>query len=155
MRVIEIECSDPLELGKFWSGVLKAPIGPGTDGVHIASPGDEHSMSLYLVEERASDRPRNRVRLWLNPMQGSLADEVSRLTGLGAVVIEKRWAMESYSLGVVVMADPEGNEFCIESSDREVSEVVKRLEGDSDGPDGSTAEGLSDRVSESFSGIKR
>ncbi|WP_405755702.1 VOC family protein [Streptomyces sp. NBC_01020] len=155
MRVVEIECSDPLELGKFWSGVLQAPIGPGTDGVHIASPGDEHPMSLYLVEERGSDRPRSRTRLWLNPMQGSLADEVSRLTGLGAVVIEKRWTMETFGLGVVVMADPEGNEFCVESSDRDVAEAVEKLEDDSDDADESATEGTGDWVSVSFSGIKR
>ncbi|MFF0627873.1 VOC family protein [Streptomyces sp. NPDC004296] len=135
MRVVELECADPLKLGEFWSAVLDAPVGPGTDGVNIA-PRGEQEMRLYLVEERATARPRSRTRLWLNPAQGALQVEVDRLTGLGARVIERRWTNRSCGLGVVVLADPEGNEFCIESSDQEVAQAVRRLEdadGDLDG----------------------
>ncbi|TJZ49468.1 hypothetical protein FCH28_24470 [Streptomyces piniterrae] len=146
MRVVELECTAPLELGKFWSAVLQAPIGPGADGVYISPQGDGHSMSLYLVEERGAERPRSRTRLWLNPQQGSLASEVERLTELGAVLIEKRWTMETCGLGVAVMVDPEGNEFCIESSDREVAEAERRFEDESDDLDdlgpGASAEGV-------------
>ncbi|MFI0716387.1 VOC family protein [Streptomyces inhibens] len=135
MRVIELECTDPLKLGAFWSAALEAPLGPGVDGVNI-SPQGEAGMRLYLVEERASGRPRSRTRLWLNPVVGSLEAEVARLTGLGATVVDKRWTNRSCGLAVVVLADPEGNEFCIESSDRELAEAERRLEDPLDDLDG-------------------
>ncbi|UJB46946.1 VOC family protein [Streptomyces sp. A1-5] len=89
-----------------------------------------------LVEERAPGRPRSRTRLWLNPAQGALRAEVDRLTGLGARVVERRWTNRSCGLEVVVLADPEGNEFCVESSDHEVAEAVRRFEDPDDDPDG-------------------
>ncbi|MFI0219108.1 VOC family protein [Streptomyces lydicus] len=135
MRVIELECTDPLKLGEFWSAVLEAPVGPGTDGVNIA-PRGEDEMRLYLVEERSPGRPRNRTRLWLNPLEGALEAEVARLKSLGARVVEKRWTNRSCGLSVVVLHDPEGNEFCIESSDREVAEAVRRFEDPLDDLDG-------------------
>ncbi|MFG2228286.1 VOC family protein [Streptomyces sp. NPDC048644] len=142
MRVVELECGDPLALGQFWSAVLGAPLGPGADGVHIA-PGGEDELSLYLVEERDGRRPRSRTRLWLNPVEGALDEEVARLTGLGATVVERRVTNSSCGLAVVVLADPEGNEFCVESSDREVREAVRRFEDpedDLDDLDGQTSE---------------
>lgn len=131
MRVIELECADPLKLGEFWSAVLGSPVGPGADGVHIAPRGEEE-LSLYLVEERGSQRPRSRTRLWLNPVQGALDEEVARLSALGATVVDRRWTNSSCGLALVVLADPEGNEFCVESSDREVSEAVRRFEDPED-----------------------
>ncbi|MFJ5268040.1 VOC family protein [Streptomyces sp. NPDC088358] len=129
LRVLEIECTDPITLGRFWSAALGSPIGPGSDGVHIKFPGNIPQF-LYLVEERDSARPRNRTRIWLNPLQGSLAEEIERLTKLGATVIERRWRHKEYGLGVVILTDPEGNEFCVESSDREVAEVRALMEED-------------------------
>ncbi|MFE0379325.1 VOC family protein [Streptomyces inhibens] len=117
------------------SGALSwRPPRAGADGVNI-SPQGEGGMRLYLVE-RASGRPRSRTRLWLNPVVGSLEAEVARLTGLGATVVDRRWTNRSCGPAVVVLADPEGNEFCIESSDREVAEAQRRLEDPLDGLDG-------------------
>lgn len=135
MRVIELECADPVELGGFWSAVLEAPVGPGADGVRIAPEG-ETALSLYLVEQRGVDRARSRTRLWLNPVEGALEEEVARLTGLGATVVERRWTNRSCGFAVVVLADPEGNEFCVESSDREVADAVHRFEDEADDLDG-------------------
>ncbi|NUV61455.1 VOC family protein [Streptomyces sp. CAI-85] len=132
MRVVELECTDPIELGKFWSAVLESPMGPGVDGVHIGSQGSDAPISLYLVEERGSERSRARIRLWLTPMEGSLADEVTRLTRLGAVIVEERWTLKQWGIGVVVMADPEGNEFCVESSPAEAAEAERRFEAEPD-----------------------
>lgn len=127
LRVVEIECADPIQLGKFWSAALGAPIGPGADGVTIQLPGDNVSF-LYLVEERDPKRPRSRTRIWFNPLQGSLSEEVERLTELGATVVETHWRQKTLGLGFVTLTDPEGNEFRIESSDREVAEAEALIE---------------------------
>ena len=44
------------------------------------------------------------------PGDGSQDEEIARLTGIGASVVSDRRP----DVGWVIMADPEGNEFCIE-----------------------------------------
>jgi hypothetical protein len=53
---------------------------------------------------------KNRLHLDLHPGQGQRADEVERLRGLGASVLLD---VKEPSGEWVVMADPEGNEFCV------------------------------------------
>ena len=55
---------------------------------------------------------KNRIHLDLLPAEGSQEEEVARLVGLGARVLEDR--RSSTPGGWVVMADPEDNEFCLE-----------------------------------------
>ncbi|MBB1255741.1 VOC family protein [Streptomyces alkaliterrae] len=148
LRAVEIECAEPLELAKFWSAALGGEISPAADGVHIADEQTGHP-SLYLTEARSGERPRSRTRIWLNPVRGTLDDEVARLTALGAVVVERRWTMETFRLGYVIMTDPDGNEFCVESSDAERQVAERRFADESDDladleppPDGKSTTGF-------------
>ncbi|MFF0593223.1 VOC family protein [Streptomyces antibioticus] len=54
---------------------------------------------------------KNRLHLDLHPGAGRLADEVERLTALGASVLRE---VKEPSGQWVVMTDPEGNEFCVQ-----------------------------------------
>ncbi len=68
---------------------------------------------------------KNRVRLDLVPLERRRDEEVDRLLGVGArVVADKR---RPDGAGWVVLADPEGNEFCIERSDVERAPSVEQL----------------------------
>ena len=51
---------------------------------------------------------KNRLHLDVAPVQGSQADEVTRLVGLGASMLD-----DGPVLPRVVLADPEDNEFCV------------------------------------------
>lgn len=53
---------------------------------------------------------KNRLHLDLHPGDGRRADEVARLTALGARVLRE---VTEPAGAWVVMADPEGNEFCV------------------------------------------
>ncbi|AOR32688.1 hypothetical protein BFF78_17910 [Streptomyces fodineus] len=53
---------------------------------------------------------KNRLHLDLHPGEGLRADEVTRLQALGARVLNE---VKQPSGEWVVMADPEGNEFCV------------------------------------------
>jgi hypothetical protein len=55
---------------------------------------------------------KNRVHLDLAPAKEDQKGEVERLLGLGATVIDDRRLKQPG--GWVVLADPEGNEFCVE-----------------------------------------
>jgi predicted enzyme related to lactoylglutathione lyase len=68
--------------------------------------------------------PIRRLHLHLNPVEGTLAEEIERLTGLGATLVSEH--ARGSELGWAVMTDPEGNEFCVDSSDAEVSAYQNR-----------------------------
>jgi hypothetical protein len=57
-------------------------------------------------------RGRSRQRFDLTLVDGDLADEVSRLTSIGATVLD------GPSVGDVTLADPDGNEFLLRHPDR-------------------------------------
>ena len=74
-----------------------------------AGPGSEPGLPPLLVQKVPEPKTaKNRVHLDFRAED--MADEVTRLVGLGATVIAER------SLGDfawTVLADPEGNEFCV------------------------------------------
>ena len=84
---------------------------------------------IFFREVADAKHVKNRLHLDLNPVDGTLAAEVQRLTALGATVLA-RHARGSTSLGWVVLADPESNEFCVQSSDAEVAAVKARLDAE-------------------------
>ena len=62
---------------------------------------------------------KNRLHLDLKPAVGTRDEELSQLLGLGARTVYDR--RRSDGSGWVVLADPEGNEFCILRGDDEPS----------------------------------
>jgi hypothetical protein len=54
---------------------------------------------------------KNRAHLDLEPSDRRRDDEVARVLGLGAVLVDDQ--RSSDGSGWVVLADPEGNEFCV------------------------------------------
>jgi hypothetical protein len=52
---------------------------------------------------------KNRLHLDVNPTDRSQDDEIARLIGLGATVVNDNRPEFSW----VTLADPEGNEFCV------------------------------------------
>lgn len=82
---------------------------------HPQDPYDPHSgtgLGRRLLFQRVPEAKtvKNRLHLDLHPGDGRRAGEVERLKGLGASVLRE---MNEPSGQWVVMADPEGNEFCV------------------------------------------
>lgn len=112
---------DPFAQSVFWRGVL----GFREDPADPNRPGDEECMilsedgtqRLLFIEVPEAKQIKNRVHLDLKPAEDGRDQELERLLGLGAKeVVDRRCADGS---GWVVLADPEGNEFCILRSDAE------------------------------------
>jgi hypothetical protein len=59
---------------------------------------------------------RNRLHLDLQPLDRTRDEEVERVVALGATLIADR---RGRGQGWVVLADPEGNEFCMNTSPAE------------------------------------
>ncbi|MDV3220225.1 VOC family protein [Intrasporangium sp.] len=91
------------------------PNEPGHDVCMILSPDESHR--ILFIEVPDAKAIRNRIHFDLRPTDRSRDEEVERVAGLGAAVVEDRRTGDGR--GWVVMVDPEGNEFCILRSDEE------------------------------------
>jgi Glyoxalase-like domain len=76
-------------------------------------------MSELLLDVTDAKHAKNRIHFDLRPAEGSRDEEHARLLALGATqVVDRR---KADGTGWVVLADPEGNEFCILRSVAEVA----------------------------------
>ena len=73
---------------------------------------------MLFIEVPDAKQVKNRVHFDLRPQEGSRDDELARLLSLGATSLHDRRNPDG--TGWVVLADPEGNEFCILRSLAEV-----------------------------------
>ena len=118
MRVqhITVDCVSPYELAVFWSAVTGWPISavdaPGDDEV-LLEPPDPAMAELLFVRVPEAKASKNRVHVDLVPTERTRDEEVARLLVAGAVLVDDRRTPEGR--GGVVLADPEGNEFCVEA----------------------------------------
>ena len=105
----------------FWGTVLgfhddpDDPNKPGDEECMIFS--DDGAQRLLFIEVPDAKQIKNRVHLDLKPADGTRDQELARLLTLGAREIADRRVTDGS--GWVVLADPEGNEFCILRSDAE------------------------------------
>ncbi len=108
---IVVDCHDPLKVGEFWQEVLGWEYrrkGPGW--VSLRDPeGLRPSLSFDRVPEGKT--VKNRVHLDIRPVGRSRDEERQRLESLGATVL--RLIDENPYDVHEIMADPEGNEFCL------------------------------------------
>ena len=104
---VTIDCADPRRLSEFWSAALDYRIAyQDDDEVAIESRSGSDS-ALLLLRVPDAKVTKNRIHLDLNPDDQEA--EVERLIGLGASKVDIGQGETTW----VVMADPEGNEFCV------------------------------------------
>ena len=117
-----VDCTDAHALSQWWRAGLDYvedpddPNGPDDDECMISSRDGHHH--LLFIEVPEGKRTKNRVHLDLRPREGSRDEELARLLAHGATVLDDRRRPDG--TGWVVLADPEGNEFCLLRSEREV-----------------------------------
>jgi Glyoxalase-like domain len=107
---ITFDCYDVLKVAAFWSAALQRGIDDGSSA-EFASIGagdvERSQPAWYFNKVPESKVAKNRVHLDLmNPDANAVRD----LVRLGATVLSKQdWEFHSWT----VLADPEGNEFCL------------------------------------------
>ncbi|KUN30377.1 glyoxalase [Streptomyces antibioticus] len=108
---VAIDCADAYELARFWSGVTGRPLdpedGPGSRETQVQLA---EGLVLYFNQVPEPKTVKNRVHLCLRP-ETSRDQEVDRLLGLGAAFVADH--RDPDGSGWAVLADPEGNEFCV------------------------------------------
>ena len=112
------DAADAYAQSVFWSRVLgfredpDDPNEPGHEECMIFSP--DGLTRLLFVEVPEHKQVKNRVHLDLVPTDRTRDEEVERLLGIGATLVADHRRPDGP--GWVVLADPEGNELCIERS---------------------------------------
>lgn len=108
---IVIDCKNPPALARFWAEVLAYPIVfEEPDEVVVARDEDTYPALVFLgVPE--SKTVKNRLHIDLAPEDRDAA--VERLKQLGARPVD---VGQGPDVSWVVLADPEGNEFCVLSA---------------------------------------
>jgi uncharacterized protein (TIGR03086 family) len=129
IKSITIDCRDPYRLAQFWAqltGFAEDPDNgnaPEDSEALLLAPDSGLALLFIAVPEPKSGK--NRVHLDLVPRDRTRDAEVDRLIDLGARLVDDQ--RRSDGTGWVVLADPEGNEFCIERSDPERTTGVEQL----------------------------
>ena len=110
-----IDSHDPAGLAAFWSEVLGCSvIGRGPEEVpYVAIGGGGTPVGLVFVPVPEDKTVKNRVHSDLNATDRDQAEEVERILALGATRSD---VGQGDAVSWVVLADPEGNEFCVLSS---------------------------------------
>ena len=118
-----VDCVDAYALSEWWKQVLGYvdldgdPNEPGHEECLIRSSANGHRILFIEVPDRR--RGKNRLHFDLRPVDGSRDEEVARLVGIGATQLDDQREIRGDGTGWVVLADPEGNEFCVLRSDAE------------------------------------
>jgi hypothetical protein len=120
-----VDCHNAYELSEWWKPVLGYvdidgdPNLPGHEECMIRDPETGHQV--LFIEVPDDKVAKNRLHFDLRPREGTRDVELARLLEHGATeVLDTRgkWGPGS---GWMVLADPEGNEFCILRSEQEVA----------------------------------
>ncbi|WP_035858668.1 VOC family protein [Cryptosporangium arvum] len=123
VRHITIDCANPYELAQFWSALTGYGEHP-ENGNHPDDPeallvAPDGGPDLLFVPVPEPKTVKNRFHLDLQPTSRTRDEEAQRVLALGATLVADHRRTDG--TGWVTLADPEGNEFCIERSAAERS----------------------------------
>jgi|SRR5690242_69605 hypothetical protein len=116
-----VDCDNPYELSEWWKQVLgyadlpDDPNLPDHTECLVRDPETGHRLLFIRVPD--TKQVKNRLHFDIAPRAGRRDDELVRLLELGATQLDD--LRKPDGTGWVVLADPEGNEFCILRSEAE------------------------------------
>jgi predicted enzyme related to lactoylglutathione lyase len=105
-----LDCADPERLARFWAPALDYA-NLGTAGAYVALfPDGRRGPKLLLQRVEEAKVVKNRMHLDIEA--ADIEAEAGRLVALGASRVSDGPCSEHGS-NWILMADPEGNEFCV------------------------------------------
>ena len=111
-----IDAHDPYAQTLWWAQVLDdfvidaagVDVDRDLDEWGLEGPDDRYLLFLKVPEPKTV---KNRMHMCLRPTDRSRDEEVDRILGLGATLVDD--LRDGPDKGWAVLADPEGNEFCV------------------------------------------
>ena len=127
LRNVTFDCADARALAGFWAKVLGWHVFYDDEPEIVVAPhfppnGVEPKLLFIPVPEGRT--VKNRLHLDIAPIEGARDEEVARLLELGATVVEDHRTPDG--AGWVWLADPEGNDFCVERNEAERGHAQSR-----------------------------
>ena len=113
IQCLSIHTTDPLRLATFWQAALGWRLEVGNENEVVLEPPEgspEDGVAPDLLFLRVPEEKSGRSRLHLDLRPVDQAAEVARLEGLGA---RRADVGQGPEVSWVVLADPDGNEFCV------------------------------------------
>lgn len=112
VSTVVVDCADVDRLVDFWCEVLgwarTGEIEP--DGaIEISDPSRPGSLTMLFEPVPETKTTKNRLHIDLRPTGVDQDEELDRLLALGARRVDIGQGEQTW----VVLADPEGNEFCL------------------------------------------
>jgi hypothetical protein len=104
-----IDCTDTARVAAFWAAALDWRETDSEQGVVELSGPPGAAPRLVFVPVPEKKALKNRIHVDVNPVGCDQAQEVERLLALGARRVDVGQGEQPW----VVLADPEGNEFCV------------------------------------------
>ena len=102
-----VDAADPVALGRWWAAALGWVVVEDAATEFEIRPSADRLPGLLFVPVTEPRTVKNRWHPDFRPVDRDA--EVDRLIGLGAVRVD----VGQGDVGWVVLADPEGNEFCV------------------------------------------
>jgi len=109
-----IDAADPYAQTMWWDQVLEDfrvddswAMTPEDDECGLTGPDNRYLLFLKVPEPKTV---KNRMHICLRPTDRGRDQEIERILGLGATLVND---LRDGERGWVVLADPEGNEFCV------------------------------------------
>jgi hypothetical protein len=110
IAVVVVECSDPRAMARFWDGAMDWTLHEVTGDHAVLRSAKGVGPYLEFLRAPGVKTVKNRIHLDLRPYPGDdPAAEVARLRALGATPAD----VGQGDVPWTVLADPEGNEFCV------------------------------------------
>jgi len=107
LKSVTFDCEQPLRVAEFWASALGSNVDEdSTEDRAWVEPAGWGGPNLWFQKVPEPKTAKNRQHFDLRAI-GPLDEEEARLVALGATVVRE-------SEDLIVMADPEGNEFCLE-----------------------------------------
>lgn len=107
IKSVTFDCGEPLVVAQFWAAALGSDVDEDSTSERAwVEPAGWGGPSLWFQRVPEGKSAKNRQHFDLRAV-GGVPDEVRRLSALGGRVVRDDGDL-------VVMSDPEGNEFCVE-----------------------------------------
>ncbi|AGZ39802.1 VOC family protein [Actinoplanes friuliensis] len=107
---VVVDCADPRAMARFWGEATDWTVHKATDRSAVLRSAQGVGPYLQFLRTPDVKTVWNRVHLDVRPYPaGDVGIEKARLEGLGATTVD----LGRSDIPWTVMADPEGNEFCL------------------------------------------
>jgi predicted enzyme related to lactoylglutathione lyase len=111
LAAVVVDAADPAALADFWAAAVGWHVGYQSDDVVSLHRPGERPPDIDFVRVAEAKTGKNRVHLDVAPRLADTRDaEVNRLISLGARLAD---VGQGPAVTWAVLADPEGNEFCV------------------------------------------